>query len=114
MQYMKEEWLAELKCRFGDDITKWAFVCPACGRITTLQEIKDVGGEPNDGYTKCIGRLNGKGVSGASLKKGRHPKDGCDWAAFGLFGTLGKGDVVVGDNGKMIDVFRMADAPNIE
>lgn len=109
MRYTKAEWLEELKKRFGEDAKKWAFVCPACGRVTTLQEIKDAGGKPNDGYSRCIGRLNGKGVSGSTMKKNEHPEDGCDWASFGLFGALGKGDIVVDEDGSEIEVFKMAE-----
>ncbi|OQA48395.1 MAG: hypothetical protein BWY46_01402 [Firmicutes bacterium ADurb.Bin300] len=103
MKYTQEEWLAELKKRFGDDKTKWAFKCPACGKVSTGQEFKDAGAEPNDIYQTCIGRHTGKG------SPTKDSKDGCDWAAFGLFGTLGKGDIVVTGEGKEIEVFSMAD-----
>lgn len=40
------------------------------------------------------------------MKKNEHPEDGCDWASFGLFGTLGKGDIVVDEDGSEIEVFK--------
>jgi len=35
---------------------KWAFKCPACGKVSTIQEFKDAGADPNDAYQTCIGR----------------------------------------------------------
>lgn len=43
------------------------------------------------------------------MKKNEHPEDGCDWASFGLFGALGKGDIVVDEDGSEIEVFKMAE-----
>ena len=103
MKYTHTEWLSELKERFGDDLTKWAFVCPACGKVSTVQEFKDAGADPNDAYQTCIGRHIGKG---------------CNWAAFGLFKTLNgrdrqprtaRGDVIVTEDKKEVPVFSMAD-----
>ena len=107
-EYSKEEWLNELRKRFGENQLNWAFVCPACGKITKMSEFKEAGAKPNDAYSTCIGRHNGKGVSGMSIKKGEHPSGGCDWAAFGLFGTLGKGDIVISEDGTKTEVFAIA------
>ncbi|WP_018306304.1 VVA0879 family protein [Desulfitobacterium hafniense] len=106
MEYTHKEWLAELESRFGKDNTKWAFVCPACGHVATGQNFKDAGAGPQDMYQTCIGRHTGKGTPTAESK------NGCNWAAFGLLGTLGKGDVVVTDDGTKIPVFRMDDKDN--
>ncbi|MDI6789935.1 MAG: VVA0879 family protein [Thermodesulfobacteriota bacterium] len=99
MKYTHTEWLSELKERFGDDLTKWAFVCPACGKVSTVQEFKDAGADPNDAYQTCIGRHTGKG------SPTKNSKEGCNWAAFGLYG----GDVIVTEDKKEVPVFSMAD-----
>ena len=105
MKYTLIEWREEGNRRFGDDIEDWKFVCPACGRVNTGQEFKDLGATPDDSYTTCIGRHNGKGVT----PNKSDPKYGCDWAAFGLFGTMGKGDIVVTDDGKETHIFAFAE-----
>ena len=108
MRYTKKEWLAEGKRRFGD-IINWRFVCPACGRINSASEFKEAGAQPSAMYLNCIGRHNGKGVSGIKHKKGDiAPEFGCDWTAAGLFGTLNGGDIVVDDDGNEIMVFSFA------
>jgi hypothetical protein len=106
-KYTQKEWLNELRNRFGKDTKNWAFVCPACGKVSTVQEFLDAGADVNDSYQSCIGRFTGKG----SPKEGQ---DGCNWAAYGLFGTCGKGDTVISEDGKEIDVFAMAPKPHNE
>lgn len=108
MKYTHAEWLAELKSRFGEDPMKWAFKCPACGKVSTIQEFKDAGADPNDTYQTCIGRHTGKG------SPTKDSKDGCNWAAFGLFGTLSGGDVIVTEEGKEVQVFSMADKATMQ
>lgn len=103
MKYTHKEWLEELKRRFGENKMGWAFKCPACGKVSTLQDFKDVGATPDDAYATCIGRHTGKGSPKQTSK------DGCNWAAFGLFGTVGRGDEVVTESGKVVEVFAMAD-----
>ncbi|WP_202946813.1 VVA0879 family protein, partial [Rhodanobacter spathiphylli] len=51
---------------------------------------------------ECVGRYTGKG----SPRKG--DSSGCDWAAYGLFGTLGKGRIVLNE-GKESEVFDFAE-----
>ena len=36
---------------------------------------------------------------------------GCDWAAYGLFGTLGKGRSVTTEDGNVVEVFDFAPGP---
>lgn len=110
MKYTLKEWRAEAENRFGSNTEAWRFVCPACGRINTGREFRELDAEPNDMYQTCIGRHNGKGAEGAKHKPGTPPPEfGCNWAAFGLLGTLGKGDVVVTDEGKEVEVFSLAE-----
>lgn len=99
-----EEWQEEAKKLFGEDPRQWKFKCPACGHVSSVQDFLDAGGETNDAYQMCIGRVNGKGENGM---KGIDKGFGCNWAAFGLFGNLGKGRTVVVD-GKETDVFDFA------
>jgi hypothetical protein len=111
MKYTLTEWLAEGERRFGANKKDWAFICPACGRISTQREFAALGVTANGVTRTCIGRHNGKGVAGLSLKKGdAPPADGCDWTAGGLLGTLNGGDVVDFGGGNKIAVFSFAEA----
>ena len=106
-EYTHQQWLDEIKSRFGENIMDWAFKCPACGKVSTGKEFKDAGAAPDDMYQTCIGRFNGKG---RSYLDGKGPyKDGCDWAAYGFFGTMNKGCIVIAENGNRIEVFPMAE-----
>lgn len=64
---------------------------------------ENAGADPDDIYTNCIGRFTGKG------SPQKNSKDGCNWAAYGLLGTLGKGDIVKLPDGKEVEVFKMAE-----
>lgn len=101
-----EEWTEEGKRLFGDYVN-WKFVCPACGRISTGQEFKDLGCDPNEMYQCCIGRHNGNMRPSKKAEDG----NGCDWCAFGLLRTLGKGRIVIAPDGKEIEVFDFAPVP---
>lgn len=94
------EWLDEGKQRFGEDFKKWRFICPACGHINVADEFVAAGGDINNSYQECIGRLTGKG----SPQKG--DSSGCNWAAYGFLGTLGKGRIVITEEGKEVEVFK--------
>ena len=98
-----EDWRAEGSRRFGADFEQWKFRCPVCGRVTTVIEFKQYGGEPDDAYINCIGRFNGHMKP---HKKGDSNEQGCDWAAYGFFKITG---VAVKHNGKTVDVFDFAE-----
>lgn len=102
MKYTLQEWKDEQKKRFKDNLLDVAFVCPACGKVSTLREFKEAGATPDDSYQNCIGRFTGKGSPNQS------DGTGCNWAAYGLFGCLGKGDVVVTPDGNEVEVFQLA------
>lgn len=94
-----DEWLNEAKTRFGDKARHWKFVCPSCGNVQTPQDFVDAGIDKEEAgsksYQGCIGRT---------------VKDkGCDWAAYGLFGTMGKGRTVIKPDGKEVEVFDFAE-----
>jgi len=91
----REEWLTEGKNKFGDNFLNWKFKCPRCGRINSVKEFKDAGADrPDRAATNCIGRYD--------------RNKGCDWAAYGLLGTLGKGRIVTLNNGEEVEVFDFA------
>ncbi|MEW6573152.1 MAG: VVA0879 family protein, partial [Bacillota bacterium] len=52
----REEWYAEGRRRFGDDVMKWKFVCPACGHVASVQDYKDAGAPEGAVAFSCIGR----------------------------------------------------------
>lgn len=94
----KEEWLAEGKKRFGEDMMKWKFECPGCGHIQAVEDFrqyKEKGADPNDAYQECIGRY----ADGKSWMYGHPAKTGgpCDYAGYGL---LRISPITVIDNGK--------------
>lgn len=103
MKYTLKEWRAEGVKRFGKNIEDWKFICPACGKISSGKEFKNAGANSDDMYSACIGRFTGKG------SPQKNSEDGCNWAAYGLLGTLGKGDIVKLPDGKEIEVFKMAE-----
>lgn len=73
--YSYDDWIAEAKRRFGDDVKRWRVVCPSCKTEQSVQDFLDVGVPApafggSVGYS-CIGRfVEGKG---------------CDWTLGGLF-----------------------------
>lgn len=92
---MKEQTLAEWKAegvsRFGENIEQHIFKCPNCGRGNKVSEFREYVDSPDKAAVNCIGRYN--------------PQLGCNWAAYGLFGTMGKGRVIKLPNGKSAEVF---------
>lgn len=99
-----KEWLEEGKRRFGD-VRNWKFKCPICGREYTVEEFMAAGGEgPNSAYQECIGRY----LHAGPFKKETGNENGCNWCAYGLFGTAGKGRLVLAEDGTAIEVFRFA------
>jgi hypothetical protein len=89
------EWLDEAKSRFGEKTVNWKFQCPRCGNVQTPMDFVNAGVDKteaaNMSYQGCIGRV---------VKE-----KGCDWAAYGFFGTLGNGRLVVAPDGKEVEVF---------
>ncbi|MBL1422663.1 MAG: hypothetical protein COC24_019320 [Alphaproteobacteria bacterium] len=70
-----DEYMAEGKTLFGEDIKKWKFICPSCGLSQSAEDFKahDIDGETIDhqiGFS-CIGRSV--------------PDLGCNWTLGGLF-----------------------------
>ncbi|WAH38583.1 VVA0879 family protein [Alicyclobacillus dauci] len=93
-----EEWRKEATERYGEKGRDWKFKCPRCGNVQCGQDFMDRGMSAeeaaNQAYQGCIGR---------SFKD-----IGCDWAAYGLFGTMGTGRIVITPEGEEVEVFDFA------
>ncbi|PZG12450.1 hypothetical protein C1I95_25720 [Micromonospora craterilacus] len=78
----QQELTDEAYRRFGPDVRTFAFQCPNCDDIATIQDFIDAG-DGNRAGQECIGRLLG-GLTPRpdGTKRGVR---GCDWAAYGLF-----------------------------
>lgn len=101
-----KDWLAEGRRLFGEDIMNWRFCCPMCGHVAAVRDFKDAGADdPNDALQECIGRYKGAGSPGSPDGN----PNGCNWAAYGLFGIPNeKGRLVMADNGEVFEVFDFA------
>ncbi|MUG45487.1 VVA0879 family protein [Paenibacillus woosongensis] len=96
------EWRTEAVTRFGEKTAFWKFVCPKCGNVQSPKDFVDVGIDQekaaNMSYQGCIGRA---------------VKDqGCNWAAYGFLGTMGKGRIIIAPDGREVEVFDFADPEN--
>lgn len=106
----QDDFLAELRRRFGEDPMNWAFRCPNCGDVATGQDWRDAldrlgSNKPASSFLGqcCIGRV-ALDLNGDRSK----PERGCDWAAYGLFrGPL----AVTTAEGKTLWAFPIAEAP---
>jgi hypothetical protein len=93
-----EEWMKEGRRLFGEDMMKWKFICPSCGRVISVQEYKDAGAPTGAIAFSCVGRWDGHGDVDAF----EHGGKGCSYAGGGLFCI---NPVKVGD----IDAFAFAE-----
>lgn len=100
-----KKWREEAVRLFGKDWMKWRFVCPACGHIATPGDFLALGKDPNDASRNCIGRANGKG---RTPDINEPAPDGCNWCAYGLFGTMDKGRRIFTEEGNNIEIFDFA------
>lgn len=103
-----EEWKAEGKRRFGDDLKAWKYVCPMCGHVASVQDFINAGISEDDAlddaFQECLGRYTGKGTP----KKG--DSSGCNWVAYGFLGIPnGKGCIVITGEGKGAELFDFAE-----
>lgn len=102
-KYTYSEWMEEGKKRFGKNFENWKFICPACGHIQSVKDFLDLELDPNDAFRDCIGRHNGN-----MKPAGENNQFGCNWCAYGLFGTLCKGVTVITENNDEIEIFDFA------
>lgn len=105
-----EEWRAEALRRGNGNFMDVAFKCPACGNVATPRDFVALGDDPNAAPQECIGRAHNRkrtpGVTVHEWGKGRP----CNWAAFGLLGTLNGGVKVRYPDGHEAAVFSFAEA----
>lgn len=96
-----EEWRAEGERRFGQDIFRWRYVCPACGHVQAIEDFrpyKDRGATADTARGSCIGRFAGT-TRRAFGGSGPGP---CDYTACGLLNIC---PVTVMLDGKAIPCF---------
>lgn len=91
--------------RFGDDPKAWAFICPSCGDVATVQDFIAAGNTDRAGQ-ECIGRS--LGVLKREQPKGGYQGRGCDWAAYGL---IRGPEFVIMPDGREVPSFAPAPAP---
>ncbi|WP_420123882.1 VVA0879 family protein [Nakamurella sp.] len=89
----QDELMAEARERFGPDPMRWAFRCPSCGDVASLQDFKDAGGSPGLAGQQCIGRELARLTGEAVTKPMPSSTRGCGWVAYGLIS--GPWEVVV-------------------
>jgi hypothetical protein len=106
--FTTEELRAEGHRRFGPDVKDFAFECPRCRDVATVQDFIDAG-YPQAAGQECLGRSLGALQGSAKpdrrgLVRGNAPR-GCDWCAYGVF--PGPWTIRM-DNGKTVFSFPMA------
>ena len=82
-EYTHDEWLAEAKLRFGDNPMNWAFVCPSCGHVATIEDWKNTDAPDGAIAFSCVGRYGRQPAGEAFVKSTGLP---CNYAGGGLFG----------------------------
>jgi hypothetical protein len=72
----------------------WAFVCPVCRTVQSMESLRRAGVRPDDADKflafSCVGRWTGAGEHPSNGKPGR----GCNWSLGGLF-SIHKLEVVL-------------------
>lgn len=104
-EFTRDEWVAEGERRFGKDFEKWKVRCPMCGKVSSVGDFKEAGADsPDNAFVECIGRYTGQGSPGESTG------DGCNWAAYGLYG-IPRDDkyIIVFPDGHKRECFPFAD-----
>lgn len=105
-----DEWEAKGHALFGDSRRNFSFRCPNCGHAATPQDFVDAGADPNRAPMECIGRVIGAKGGYSTLNGKPNPRaQPCDWAAFGLLGTLNSGVLVVAPDGREKWIFSFAE-----
>ena len=103
VKYTLAEWRAKAAELFGEDFTKWQFVCPVCGHVAIVQDWQDAGAPLQAVAFSCVGRWAGanpktsKGDIGPNGIEGKGP---CNYAGGGLF-KLNPVVVIDPDGGEM-------------
>lgn len=82
------------------------FVCPLCGNVASPRQFTAAGVQPERAFQNCIGRFTGAKGNLSSPQPVPQP---CDWAAYGLFGTLNAGTQIELEDGSICWVFDLAE-----
>ena len=106
----EKEWQLQAIRLFGQDFLNWAFVCPVCANVQSVQDFKNIG-EPHvmahSVYQECIGRH----IAGSKEAFSDDSRSGpCNYAGYGLF-DLRPIQIVMGD-GSTQKVFAFASPPS--
>ncbi len=86
--FTQEELLEEMKKRFGEDRSNWAFICPNCDDVAVSADFAPF---TESGYGSdligqiCIGRKLGALKAKSNKEWKQSGGRGCDWTANGLF-----------------------------
>ena len=90
----QDEFLAEAKARFGENVRDWKFVCPMCGTPQSIASLLRAGAPADkvEDYlgVLCEGRFTDAGPWPAEWRRSAEVKKrrlvrGCDWTLGGLF-----------------------------
>lgn len=93
------ELVDEAKSRFGDDPGAWAFQCPRCLDVASVDDFKRHGISTDLLGSECIGR---------HIARPATFERGCDWVSYGIF--PGPWTVVL-DDSQEVPSFPLAPAP---
>lgn len=99
-------WRAEAARRGHGNMLDCRMLCPLCGNVATPRQFKEAGADPGRAAQECIGRVIG---ARGTLHSKRPVPQPCDWAGFGLFGTLNGGVFVTMEDGTQINAFSFAE-----
>lgn len=80
-KYTLAEWQTEARRRFGDDSSKWAFICPICKHVATTEDYQMAGAPEGAIAFSCIGRW----IEGSKDTFGGEGKGPCNYTGGGLF-----------------------------
>jgi hypothetical protein len=103
-----DEWKKHAISKFGESASEWAFKCPCCGNIQTMQQFDNLGVDPNLAYFNCIGRHDGKH---GHVDMGTKPGP-CNYTGGGLF-NMNPVAVIHPETGKTLYVFDFADPAEV-
>lgn len=106
----RDEWFALGQKLYGEEVEDWKVRCPMCGRVNQLKEFKEAGSKgPDNAFVECIGRYTGQG------SPDKADGNGCNWAAYGLFGIpRDEKYEVTFEDGHTLQCFPFADDPDMQ
>ena len=87
-ELLYDEWNAEGRTLFGDDMLKWRFECPVCKHVAASEDFrayKERGATPDSATQECLGRYLAKEQRATQLATEGSTKQPCDYAGYGLF-----------------------------